>query len=104
MRPFTLYNLYPKPLQIIQDPCYSGYVYEDNNFQGTYFGVSYTPTNKILFVYKQFNTDILFQSTLAPQKDFITPNSTTLQFNTSLNLTFIGIKVDNIDNPTLILS
>lgn len=105
LRPPTLYNLYPKPLKIIEDTCYSGYVYEAPNFEGTYFGVSYTHTNKILFVYKQFNTDILFQSIYPPTLTFKTPTkSNILKLEADLTKTFIGIKLNNLDDTNLLLT
>ena len=104
-RPPTLYNLYPITLDLIQDPCYSGYTYEDPNFEGTYFGVSYTPTNTILFVYKQFNTDILFQSIYPPTLTFKTPTkSSNLILETDLTNQYIGIKLTNLDDTNLLLT
>jgi hypothetical protein len=105
IRPKTLYNLYPIIFNIIQDPCYSGYVYEDSNFEGTYFGTSTTPTNQLLFVYKQFNTDILFQSIYPPTSTFKTPSkSNNLILQTDLTNQFIGIKLTNLDDTNLLLT
>jgi hypothetical protein len=105
LRPPTLYNLYPINLLIILDPCYSGYTYEDPNFEGEYIGVSYTPTNIILFVYKQFNTDILFQSIYAPTTTFKTPSkSNNLVLETDFTDQFIGIKLNNVDDVNLLLT
>ena len=105
LRPLTLYNLYPIQLLIIEDPCYSGYTYEDPNFEGRYFGVSYTPTNTILFVYKQFNTDILFQSIYPPVTTFKTPTkSSNLILEADLTNQYIGIKLTNSDDANLLLT
>jgi hypothetical protein len=105
LRPATLYNLYPITLSIEQDPCYSGYTYEDPNFQGTYFGTSTTPTKQLLFVYKQFNTNILFQSIYPPTAIFKTPTkSSTLVLDSDFNNLFIGIKLDNTDDINLLLT
>ena len=104
-RPPTLYNLYPVPLEVIQDPCYSGYTYADPNFEGTYYGVSYTPDNRILFVYKQFNTDILFQSIYPPTSLFQVPTkSTNIILVADLINTFTGINVSNTDETNLLLT
>ena len=105
LRPLTLYNLYPITLNIVQDTCYSVYSYEDPNFEGTYFGTSTTPTGQLLFVYKQFNTDILFQSIYAPTATFKTPTkSSTLQVQSDLTNLFIGIKLTNTDDVNLLLT
>ena len=105
IRPPTLYNLYSIELPIINDSCYSGYTYEDSNFEGEYFGVSYTLANTILFVYKQFNTSILFQSIYPPTSLFKTPSkSSVLQLKTDLTNTFIGIKLNNLDDINLLLT
>ena len=107
IRPNNVFDLYPTKLEIIQDKCYSGYVYEpiNSNFEGEYFGVSYTPTNTILFVYKQFNTDILFQSIYPPIALFKTPSkSSILQLETDLTNSFIGIKLTNTDDINLLLT
>jgi hypothetical protein len=105
LRPPTLYNLYPITLPITQDPCYLGYTYKDINFEGTYFGTSTTPTGQLLFVYKQFNTDILFQSIYPPTITFKTPTkSSTLVFNSDFDNLFIGIKLDNTDDINLLLT
>ena len=104
LRPPTLYNLYPQTLSITQDPCYSGYTYEDPNFEGTYFGTSLTPTNKLLFIYKQFNTDILFQSIYAPTKEFKVPTkSNNLILESDFINPFIGIKLDNTNDTVNLL-
>ena len=104
LRPPTLYNLYPITLDIVQDPCYSGYTYEDPNFEGTYYGVSYTPDKRILFVYKQFNTDILFQSIYSPTPIFKTPtHSSILLLEIKTEESFIGIKVENTNETNLVL-
>lgn len=105
LRPPTLHNLYPTSLEVIQDSCYSGYTYEDPNFEGRYFGVSYTPTNTILFIYKQFNTDILFQSIYPPTATFKTPTkSSNLILETDLSNQYIGIKLTNLDDANLLLT
>lgn len=105
LRPSTLYNLYPITLDIVQDACYSGYTYNDPNFEGTYFGTSTTPSKQLLFVYKQFNTDILFQSIYAPTATFKTPTkSSTLQVQSDLTNLFIGIKLTNTDDVDLLLT
>jgi hypothetical protein len=105
IRPSSLYNLYPITLDITQDSCYSGYSYEDPNFEGTYFGTSTTPAGQLLFVYKQFNTDILFQSIYAPTPIFKTPTkSSTLQVQSDLTNLFIGIKLTNTDDINLLLT
>jgi hypothetical protein len=105
LRPPTLYNLYPITFDIVQDPCYSGYTYNDPNFEGTYFGTSTTPTGQLLFVYKQFNTDILFQCIHPPTATFKTPTkSSTLILNSDFNNLFIGIKLDNTDDVNLLLT
>jgi hypothetical protein len=104
-RPPTLYNLYPITLPVVQDPCYSGYTYEDPNYEGRYYGVSYTPTNTILFIYKQFNTDILFQSIYPPTPTFKTPTkSSNLILETDLTNQYIGIKLTNLDDANLLLT
>lgn len=104
-RPLNLYTLYPQELDIINDSCYSGYIYEDPNFEGTYLGTSTTLNNKLLFVYKQFNTDTLFQSIYPPTSTFKTPyKSSILQLQTDLTNQFIGIKLDNLDDTTLLLT
>lgn len=105
LRPPTLYNLYPTELEVIQDTCYSGYTYEDPNFEGRYFGVSYTPANKLLFVYKQFNTNKLFQSIYPPIATFKTPTkSSNLILETDLTKQYIGIKLNNLDDTNLLLT
>ena len=105
LRPPILYNLYPIELPITQDSCYSGYTYEDPNFEGTYFGTSTTPTGQLLFVYKLFNTDILFQSIYAPTSTFKTPTkSSTLVIDSNFNNLFIGIKLTNTDDVNLLLT
>lgn len=107
LRPSNIFNLYPTILEIIEDKCYSGYIYEpfNSDFEGEYIGVSYTPTNQILFIYKQFNTDIIFQSIYPPTSIFKTPsNSTVLQLQTDLTSQFIGIKLDNSDDINLLLT
>jgi hypothetical protein len=105
IRPAKLYNLYPIELPIQEDPCYSGFIYEDNNFQGEYIGVSYTPTNQRLFIYKQFNTDILFQSIYPPTPTFKTPTkSSNLILETDLTNQYIGIKLTNLDDTNLLLT
>ena len=104
-RPPTLYDLYPITLDITQDSCYSGYTYSDPNFEGTYFGTSTTPSKQLLFVYKQFNTDILFQSIHPPTLTFKTPTkSSTLLLDSDFNNLFIGIKLDNTDDVNLLLT
>jgi hypothetical protein len=105
LRPLTLYNIYPIQLDIVQDACYSGYTYEEPGFEGKYYGVSYTPTNTILFVYKQFNTDILFQSIYPPTPTFKTPTkSSNLILETDLTNQYIGIKLTNLDDTNLLLT
>jgi hypothetical protein len=105
LRPPTLYNLYPITFDITQDTCYSGYTYNDPNFEGTYFGTSTTSTGQLLFVYKQFNTDILFQSIYAPTSTFKTPTkSSTLVLDSNFNNLFIGIKLTNTDDVNLLLT
>ena len=105
IRPFSLYNLYPITLDIVQDACYSGYTYEDPNFEGTYFGTSTTPAGQLLFVYKQFSSNILFQSIYAPTATFKTPTkSSTLQVQSDLTNLFIGIKLTNTDDINLLLT
>ena len=105
LRPINLYDLYPDLLFTTQDPCYSGYTYNDPNFEGTYFGTSTTPTGQLLFVYKQFNTDILFQSIHPPTPTFKPPTkSSTLQVQSDFNNLFIGIKLTNTDDAKLLLT
>jgi hypothetical protein len=105
VRPSKVFNLYPITLDIVQDACYSGYTYNDPNFEGTYFGTSTTPSKQLLFVYKQFNTDILFQSIYAPTHIFKTPTkSSTLQVQSDLTNLFIGIKLTNTDDINLLLT
>jgi len=104
LRPPTLYNLYPQELPITQDPCYSGYIYEDYNFEGTYYGTSLTPTNTLLFVYKQFNTDILFQSIYPPTPLFKVPSkSTNLVLQSDFIEQYIGIKLPNTNDTINLL-
>ncbi len=103
-RPETLYNLYPEPLIIIEDKCYKGYTYQQLNFEGTYYGTSLTPTNTLLFVYKQFNTDILFQSIYPPTSIFKVPTkSSNLILESDFITPYIGIKLDNTNDITNLL-
>ena len=105
LRPPTLYNLYPITLDIVQDACYSGYTYNDPNFEGTYFGTSTTPSKQLLFIYKQFSSNILFQSIYAPTHIFKIPTkSSTLQVQSDLTNLFIGIKLTNTDDVDLLLT
>lgn len=93
-RPPNLDFLYPEELPIQQDNCYKGYTYEDPNFEGVYIGVSYTITGQRLFIYRQFDTDIIFQSIYAPTTAFKVPTkSNTLLIQLDMSEPYIGIHI-----------